>query len=241
MESDHILSITVIQEAIQRESIVHLINEQMAKAPREPLTEFGTLYLAFINLETPMDPKKASSLMKLLFNHLTKSSRSRRTLFDEEENTIRLILHLEENDVESYLEYDQLTATKQMRDKILESDTSFQLAKEDLSPSFRSLLEDFRNTKTVNEQQLPKIFDILEQEKMSVSQLGRFFRVLNLVFMGKGAMYGAFKLQLARYSNSEVISRVSQTLRKYRFGQMNQKAFKWDELESYILVKSKPI
>ncbi|EGF99230.1 uncharacterized protein MELLADRAFT_112903 [Melampsora larici-populina 98AG31] len=201
----------VIQEAIRRESIVHLIKEQMAKAPLKPSPEFGALYLAFINLETPMDSKKASSLMKLLFDHLEKTT-GPWNLFDEEDNTTRMILHLEEYNVESYLQFKELARTNRFREKILEGDTSFQLAEEGLSPSFRFLLEDFRKTKTANEHQIPKIFDILKDEHMSVSRLGRFFRVLNLVFMGNGGMYNAFKLQLERYSNPEVISEVSRTL-----------------------------
>ncbi|EGG03401.1 uncharacterized protein MELLADRAFT_109206 [Melampsora larici-populina 98AG31] len=207
----------IIQEAIQRESIVHLVKGEllMAKTPNLPSAEFQRLYLAFINLKTPIDSKKASSLMNLIMKHLSHPKTPEMGAFDEDANTVRLLLHLEEYHQESYLQSKALIKTQKVQEKILQSDISFQLSDSRLSSRVKRLLNELQNTKFINEQHIFTIFQILKQEKMSGPQLGRFFRALNLVFNGNKVMYQHFDHQLNEYP--EIVSKLLKMLIKHEY------------------------
>ncbi|EGF99231.1 uncharacterized protein MELLADRAFT_94823 [Melampsora larici-populina 98AG31] len=228
-------SIPVIHEAIRRESVVHIINEQIAKTS----TEFRTLFLAFINLKDPTDSEKTSSLMKLLVEHLQDPETLTLRQRNEEHNTIRMILHLEEYNHESYLQFKQLTETKEIREVILEADMSFQLAENKLSPKSISLLEIIKNTKTINERQILEVLDILNQEELSIPQVGRFFRALHLLFKSNREMYGPFELRLDRYP--QMILKISPMLKKYRLDQMKRIWVEGEVLEPIFFLKNEKL
>ncbi|KAH9809747.1 hypothetical protein DFH28DRAFT_541385 [Melampsora americana] len=227
--------ISVIQEIIQRESIVHLIKRQISMNTVRPSTDFQTIYLAFINSKTLMDPKKAASLMELIGNHLNHQKTKRIPGFDEDENSIRLLLHLEEYHYN--LEFKELIKKQTIRDKILERDLTYQIADEKLSPYVRNLLEEFKTRKTVDDHQITKISKVLEVEveKMSIAQVGRFIRVLNLLSKINAEIYTWFTRRVDK--SPQMVSKLSNILLKYRRGRMNPSEFVWRDLECLILSK----
>lgn len=226
----------VIQEAIRRESTVHFIKNQMRLPGHHPSASFHELYLAFINLKTPIDVGKASSLMRSIKDRLSHSKKLMRIGFDEDANIVRLLLHLEENHYQSYPQFTALINNPQSREKILQNDIRFQLSDEKLPENVIDLLKEFQNIRTVNEQQIPKILDILNQEQMSISQLGRFFRVLTLSFAGNHQMYESFQLQLGQHS--EMVPRLFERLLKYRHGRITPGQFEWGALEYLVFLKN---
>lgn len=229
-------STEAIQEAIRRESIVYLIRSEMGVARHHPSAHFQDIYLRFINLETPIDSKKASALMKWIEDRLNHSTNLKRIGFDEEANIIRLLLHLEEYHYPSYRQFTGLTNTEERREKILQNDIAFQISDKNLPTDVISLLEEFQSAKNVNEQHIPKILDILNEEQMSIHQLGRFFRVLTLSFAGNHQMYKSLKFQLSQ--NYKMVPRLFKRLSKYRHGQMNPAQFEWGALEYLVFLKN---
>ncbi|EGG03507.1 uncharacterized protein MELLADRAFT_109270 [Melampsora larici-populina 98AG31] len=225
----------IIQEVIQRESIVHHIKDQIGTAPDPPSKDFQTLYLAFINLETPIDSEKASSLMILIKNHLEHLNRKKRNHFDEEANTIRILLHLEEHHYDSSVEFRRLTKSPTILAKVLQSDISFQIAGT-LPPRLSSFLRELLNTNTVNIHHITQVLEILKHEQISTPQLGRLFRVLNLVFKRDRAMYRVFSIRLDEYT--ELIPKLSEMLLKYRHGRMKTQGFAWGTVEYFVLNKN---
>ncbi|EGG09956.1 uncharacterized protein MELLADRAFT_95210 [Melampsora larici-populina 98AG31] len=232
----------VTQEAIQREAIVHLIKRRISEVPGEQSIEFDKLFLDFINLETPIDSQKASSLMTLIINNLEHPERQRWSLFDEEANIVRLLLHLEEYHSTSYKAFGDLTkADNDIRKRILDHDISFQLDGEKLPPSAINLLREFQNIKSVHEDHIPKILEVLKEEEISVPELGRFFRALNLVFQSDREMVKPFILQLDGYYR--MIPELVDKLLDYRLSRVipGPKPFLWENLESLIILKSEDI
>ncbi|EGF98708.1 uncharacterized protein MELLADRAFT_69104 [Melampsora larici-populina 98AG31] len=229
----------VIQEAIQRESIVRLINQQIGKSSGDPSTEFKTLYLAFINLKTPIDSTKASTLMRLIESHLEYPKTQQEYQFDEEANTVRMLFHLQEYHYQSYFNFMVLTDTRQdLRRKILQNDISFQL-EEKLPQSVIGILKELEITKYLNTHQISKILEIIKQEEMSIAQLGRFFRVINLVVKSNFSIWRVFNHQLDGYSL--MIPKLSKMLKSYRSGRMNPEGDAWEILESLIFVKNEDL
>ncbi|EGG00464.1 uncharacterized protein MELLADRAFT_111835 [Melampsora larici-populina 98AG31] len=224
----------VVQEAVRRDEIVHLIQTQMAH--RNPSRDFQNIYLAFTNLKTPIDSEKASLLMKSIGNSLTRPKSLKENGFDEEANIIRLLLHLEEYHYQSYAQFTELINKPEIRKKILVNDINFQLSDEKHPENVIRLLQEFKETKTVNEQHLPEILEILKQEQMSIPQLGRFFRVLSLVFVGNHQMYKSLQLRLGE--TSKMIPKLFQGLLKYRHGQINPLKFEWGALEYLVFLKN---
>ncbi|EGG07744.1 uncharacterized protein MELLADRAFT_105670 [Melampsora larici-populina 98AG31] len=221
----------VTQEAIQRESIVHLIQEQIRTATDRPSAEFQTIHLAFINLETPIDSGKASSLMELIINHLNRPNIPKRDGFDEQATTVRLLLHLEEYHYESYVRFRVATDSRDIQEKILASDISFQLA-ERLPPGVRSLLTEFQNTIPINGPQIIKVLESLKHEQISSPQLGRYFRALNFVVNRNRAIYTYFHYQLKNYP--EIMPKLFEMLIQRRYGQMDPELFSKDSSEYLI-------
>ncbi|EGG10853.1 uncharacterized protein MELLADRAFT_59782 [Melampsora larici-populina 98AG31] len=176
--------------------------------------------------------EKASSLMKLILNCLKQPKTPKRDGFDEETNMVRLLLHLEEYHYGSYLHFTQSVKSARVQEKILESDISFQLADETLAPPFKRILKEFENLQIINEDQIPKILEILKLEQISIPQLSRLFRALNWVFNRQIAMYDYFQVRLDDYF--EMVPRLFEMLTTRRFGRLDPRSFSWDSLEFLI-------
>ncbi|KAH9824953.1 hypothetical protein DFH28DRAFT_1047085 [Melampsora americana] len=223
----------VLQEAIERESIVHLI-EEIKKTSSRPSKSFKRIYLAFINLKTPIDSEEAMSLMALIKDHLDYPMRPRKQNgFHEEANTVRLLLHLEEHHHESSLEFAQLIKTHNIQAKICEMDISFQLSDEKLVPRVKNLLRDLYNNKDVNDHHIKEILEILSHENLSVSQLGRFFRALNSLFGRVPDTYNRLEQVMSLYPN--MTPKIFEMLLKYHHGQMGPEWVSRHNLEHLIL------
>ncbi|EGG10852.1 uncharacterized protein MELLADRAFT_102591 [Melampsora larici-populina 98AG31] len=199
-----------------------------------PSADFQRLYLTFINLGAPIHSEQASSLMQLIVKHLGRQNIPQNG-FDEETNTVRLLLHLEEYHDESYLRFKKSINSGRVQEKILESDISFQLADEKLAPPFKSLLTEFRNTKTINLLQITRLLQSLEHEQISIPQLGRLFRALNLVINRNRAIYTDFHVQLN--GHSEIVPKLFKMLTQRRYGQLDPQSFTWDSLEYLIYIE----
>ncbi|EGG09219.1 uncharacterized protein MELLADRAFT_61423 [Melampsora larici-populina 98AG31] len=223
----------VIQEAIQRESIVHQIQRQMARF--HPSKHFQTIYLAFINLESPIDSQEALSLIELIRDHLDRLETQNRNGFDEEKNTIRLLLHLEVHDQGSYLKYKELIKKPNFREKMLAVDASIQL-EEKLPPSFSDLLKQIHTTKIVDTEQIKNALRyVVKDEQISTSQAGRCLRVLNLLYKSDTVSNAWLNNHLDKYP--QIIPKLYEKLLKYRHGRMDPNWFVSRDLESMIFNK----
>ncbi|EGG10854.1 uncharacterized protein MELLADRAFT_102595 [Melampsora larici-populina 98AG31] len=223
----------VIQEAMQRESIVHLIRKQirMANAANRPSAEFQRLYLAFINLDTPIESNKAFDLVASIMKHLDQPKPTEKDGFDEESNTVRLLLHLEEYHEQSYRQLHSWFKLRNFEEKIFESDVRFQLADETLAPRFKRLLKGFENPKTINEPQIINVLETLKHEQISDPQVGRLFRALDFVF-NSYERGNHFRLLLDEYP--QIVPRLFEMLSKRRYGRLNPRWFLHDTLEHLI-------
>lgn len=210
----------VIQEAIQRESTIHLIKNEM-KA-HHPKTDFQKILLDFMNLKTPINSEKAASLFRTIGRHLIQQIQQKEISsdFDEIKNRIRLMLHLEEYDDTSSAIFQTL-----MKDRrpwwqiIFQTDIGFQLEDKSLLPEFKKILNDFANTVELNESQLSTVLGILHHQPTSSSQLARFFRVVNLVLQESSGIYESLNLTLNQYP--EMISNLSEFSLKHGLGNVS--------------------
>ncbi|KAH9811235.1 hypothetical protein DFH28DRAFT_982616 [Melampsora americana] len=238
LHSDQEPSEKIIQEAIQRESIVHHIQRQLGVAPVRPSTSFQAIYLAFINLKTPIDSEKALSLIGLIVKHLDiKNIKNikKATGFDEEKITIQLLLHLEEYNYESSLRFKELIEIKRLRIKILLRDTSLQL-QEELPPDFSEILKHFENTAKVSVPKLEKTLQVLvEEEQISIPQAGRFLRVINLLSKSNSELHTWLNNLLDQ--NPHMVSRLYKKLLNYCHGQMDPNWFDFEGFEYLIISK----
>ncbi|EGF99101.1 uncharacterized protein MELLADRAFT_113015 [Melampsora larici-populina 98AG31] len=224
----------VIQEAIQRGSIVHLVKKQTDMIHNEPPPDFQELFLAFINLKTPIKSQKALSLIDLIKKQLNEPQTKNWNRLDEESNTVRLFLHLEEYhyEIESCLGLEKLIRIPNIREQILKNAISLQLATEKLHPVFRNLLIGFEKTKLVDSHRVTKVLELLKQEQIPITQLGRLFRVINLVLHGNKKIYKSFILQLDEHS--EMIPKLFEILFKYRYVRMNPQMLPWQDRYDFI-------
>ncbi|KAH9815894.1 hypothetical protein DFH28DRAFT_1107343 [Melampsora americana] len=204
----------VIQEVIQRESIVNLIMKQMRMARHRPSAKFQSLYLEFINLKPPISYEEAVSLMKSVINHLEHPNIPTDG-FDEEENTVRLLLHLEEYHPASYRQFNRRSIESREASKVL--------------------LTQLRDPKIINGPLITKILNTLQQEQMSSAQLGRLFRALNFVVNRDRSMYTYFHNRL--YDYSEMVPKLFEMLKQRRYGQADPASFPRDSLEYLIYIE----
>ncbi|KAH9824954.1 hypothetical protein DFH28DRAFT_1102584 [Melampsora americana] len=211
-----------IQEAIQRDSTIHLIKNQMKVMSHHPSTKFQSHLLDFVNLGTPINSEKASSLFQSIWHHLNEKRKPTEMLtnFDEGKNTIRLLLHLEEyHDTTSDMFQISMQESKSWWDMNFHTDIVFQLQDEKLLPEFKTILRDFTKTLEMDRSQLDKVLEVLNHQPTSSSQLARFFRVVNLVLKRNPGIYET--LDHALNQHPEMISDLSEMSLKHGIGNIN--------------------
>ncbi|EGG03506.1 uncharacterized protein MELLADRAFT_65575 [Melampsora larici-populina 98AG31] len=216
----------VIQEAIQRESSIHLIKNQEKAVSHQPSTQLQTLLLDFMNLETPISSDKASILLERIWRQLDERVKQKEILsaLDETKNLVRLLMHLEEYNHASSVKFERsmkelLMTNEKLWDTIFHTDIVLQLEDERLLPEFKTILRDFTNTVGMDRQQLFKVLGVLHHQPVSSSQLARFFRVVNLVFRRNPGVYDM--LDLALNQHPEMISALSEMTLRYGHGNVN--------------------
>ncbi|KAH9811234.1 hypothetical protein DFH28DRAFT_1181863 [Melampsora americana] len=224
----------IIQEVIQRESIVNHIQRQISMGHVRGSIEFQTIYLDFINLKSPIDSQKALSLIRLISNHLDRQQIQDRTGFDEEKHTVRFLLHLEEHNYESNLEFKKLIEQRKLRKKILAKDTSIQL-EEKLHPNAIDLLKQLKNPTIVDAKKIREALKVLVDEQISISQAGRLLRVVNLLSKSNSEIYIWLNHQLDRHPR--MVPRLYDKLLKYRHGRIDPNWFDSKDIEYLILSK----
>ncbi|EGF99102.1 uncharacterized protein MELLADRAFT_94918 [Melampsora larici-populina 98AG31] len=221
-------------EIIQRESVVHLISNLGDLGHDDPSIHFQKVYLAFINLKTPINRKTASSLMGLM-RLIGEQLKSSKTPTKKESNTIRMLLHLVEYHYESSSEFTKLTRIPDIRGRILENAIRFQLEDKQLDPFVRDLLLDFQNKKFVDSDRTSEILHLIKEDRISIPQLGRLWRVITLVHRSDREMYPDHAIFFSQHS--EMIPKLHEMVWKFRYGRMNPEKF-WDyEIEPFVFGK----
>lgn len=225
----------VIKEKIQRESVVHLINKQIDLPSKYPSTEFQKIYLDFINLKTPISWKRVPSLMQLMRsmeNRLRISKTQDRRWLEEESSIVRMLLHLVEYHYDSFVVFKQIFKTPNVREIILTNAVRFQLEDDKLDPVVRNLLVDFGNKRFVSNRRVSEVLNLIEDEQISIPQLGRLFRVIDLARKSDRNKYPDATLYFTQHS--EMIPKLYAMIVKYRYGRMNPKQFWDDEIQPFV-------